>query len=46
MELGTRILPAEQWILLPLNHLFTMLTGWLVFSLGKHLFYREIGFLR
>ena len=45
MELGTRILPAEQWILLPLNHLFTMLTGWLVFSLGKHLFYREIGFL-
>jgi hypothetical protein len=45
MELGTRILPAERWIIVPLNHLFTMLTGLLIFSIGKHLFYREIGFL-
>ncbi len=42
---GRRTMPAEQWIILPINHIFTMLTGWLVFSLGKHLFYREIGFL-
>ncbi len=38
-------MPAEQWIILPLNHLFTILTGWIVFSLGKRLFSREIGFL-
>ena len=45
MELGTRIIPAERWVIVPLNHLFTMLTGLLIFSIGKHLFYREIGFL-
>lgn len=45
MELGTRIMPAERWVVVPLNHLFTIFTGFLIFSLGKHLFYREIGFL-
>ena len=45
MSLGTRILPAERWIIIPLNHIFTILTGLLVFSIGKNLFYREIGFL-
>lgn len=38
-------MPAEQWILIPLNHLFALLTGWLVYALGKRLFSREIGFL-
>jgi hypothetical protein len=38
-------MPAEQWVVLPVNHLFTILTGWIVFSLGKRLFSREIGFL-
>ncbi|MEN7973233.1 MAG: hypothetical protein ABFR47_05315 [Verrucomicrobiota bacterium] len=38
-------LPAEQWVILPINHLFCILTGWIVFSLGKRLFSREIGFL-
>ncbi len=38
-------MPAEQWIILPLNHLFSILTGWLLFSLGKRLFSREIGLL-
>ncbi len=38
-------IPAEQWVILPLNHLFCILTGWIVFSLGKRLFSREIGFL-
>ncbi len=44
---GSRVgsMPAEQWVILPVNHLFTLLTGWLVFSLGKRLFSREIGFL-
>lgn len=38
-------LPAEQWVVLPVNHIFSILTGWIVFSLGKRLFSREIGFL-
>ncbi len=38
-------MPAEQWIILPLNHLFVMLTGWLIFSMGKRLFSREIGLI-
>lgn len=38
-------MPVEQWVILPLNHLFAILTGWMVFSLGKRLFSREIGFL-
>lgn len=38
-------MPAEQWIVLPLNHLFALLTGWLLFSMGKRLFSREIGFI-
>ena len=42
---GARALPAEQWVIMPVNHLFTILTGWIVFSMGKRLFSREIGFL-
>ncbi|MDF7825140.1 hypothetical protein P4B35_14045 [Pontiellaceae bacterium B12227] len=38
-------MPAEQWIVLPLNHFFAILTGWILFSLGKRMFSREIGFL-
>ncbi len=38
-------MPAEQWVVLPLNHLFSILTGWIVFLLGKRMFSREIGFL-
>ncbi|MEE9368510.1 MAG: hypothetical protein V3V05_06555 [Pontiella sp.] len=38
-------MPAEQWVILPINHLFSLLTGWILFSLGKRLFSREIGFL-
>ncbi|QBG47091.1 phospholipid carrier-dependent glycosyltransferase [Verrucomicrobia bacterium S94] len=39
------LLPAEQWVVLPVNHLFSILTGVLVFLLGKRMFSREIGFL-
>ena len=44
MPEGTRAtsLPAEKWVILPLNHFFTMLTGLLLFLLGKRLFTREI----
>jgi len=38
-------MPAEQWVVLPVNHLFTILTGLILFSLGKRLFSREIGLI-
>lgn len=44
-ETGSRILPAEQWVVLPANHFFAVMTGFLVFLLGKRLFSREIGFI-
>ena len=31
-------MPAEQWIILPLNHFFAILTGFLLFSLGSACF--------
>jgi hypothetical protein len=45
MQEGATSLPAEQWVIMPVNHLFSILTGWIVFSMGKRLFSREIGFL-
>ncbi len=36
---------AEQWVVLAVNHFFAILTGGLLFLLGKRLFSREIGFL-
>jgi hypothetical protein len=45
LEEGSTSLPAEQWVILPVNHIFSILTGWIVFMLGKRLFSREIGFL-
>ncbi len=36
---------AEKWVILTVNHVFSILTGWLVFLLGKRLFSREIGLL-
>ena len=39
------IMPAEQWVVLPANHFFTILTGLVLFSLGKRLFSREIGLI-
>jgi len=38
-------IPAEQWVILPVNHFFTILIGGIIFLLGKRLFSREIGFL-
>jgi hypothetical protein len=42
---GGTSLSAEQWVIIPVNHLFSILTGCIVFLLGKRLFSREIGFL-
>ncbi|HEY5621030.1 MAG TPA: hypothetical protein VIR77_00375 [Pontiella sp.] len=36
---------AEQWVVLPVNQLFSIATGFMVFLLGKRLFTREIGFV-
>ncbi len=41
----TATMPAEQWVVLPVNHIFVILTGGFVFLLGKRMFTREIGFL-
>ena len=30
---GSIKMPAEQWVIIPLNHIFTLLTGWLFFLL-------------
>lgn len=41
----TSTMPAEQWVILPVNHTFAILTGFFVFLLGRRMFSREIGFL-
>jgi hypothetical protein len=43
---GSRgVFPPEQWIMMPLNHLFTIFSGVLVWLIGQRLFSRKIGLL-
>lgn len=35
----------EQWVVLPMNHLFTLLTGIMVFLFGRRLFDARVGLL-
>ena len=42
---GMRVFPAEQWVIVPLNHLFSMLTGLMLYFLGRNLFSKRIGLL-
>jgi hypothetical protein len=42
---GTRIYPAEQWVIVPLNHLFAALSALMLFLLGKKLFSNHIALL-
>lgn len=43
---GSRgVFPPEQWIMMPLNHLFAVLAGVLVWLIGQRLFSRKIGLL-
>lgn len=42
---GMRIYPAEQWVIVPLNHFFTGLSGIFLFFLGRRLFSDRIGLL-
>ncbi|NOU37061.1 MAG: hypothetical protein HOO88_09875 [Kiritimatiellaceae bacterium] len=42
---GMRIYPAEQWVIVPLHHLFTALSGLFLYLLGRKLFSHRIGLL-
>jgi len=42
---GMRIYPAEQWVIVPLNHFFTGFSGLLLYLLGRRLFSHKIGLL-
>ncbi len=43
MEPG--VYPPEQWVVIPMNHLFTLLSGVLVFFLGRRLFDSRVAWL-
>lgn len=42
---GRQIYPAEQWVIVPLHHFFTFLSGLLIYLLGRRLFSQKIGLL-
>jgi hypothetical protein len=42
---GIRIYPAEQWIIIPVHHFFTVLSGLLLYLLGRKLFSHKMGLL-
>ncbi len=42
---GSRVYPAEQWVIIPINHVFTGLAGILLYLLGRRLFSHKIGML-
>ncbi len=42
---GMRIYPAEQWVVVPVHHFFTALSGVLLYLLGRKLFSHKIGLL-
>lgn len=42
---GMRIYPAEQWVIVPMNHIFTILSGLMLYLLGRKLFSHQIGLL-
>ena len=42
---GRQIYPAEQWVVVPIHHFFTGLSGLLLYLLGRRLFSHRIGLL-
>lgn len=42
---GIGIYPAEQWVIIPMHHFFTALSGLLLYLLGRKLFSHKIGLL-
>lgn len=45
LDLSESGLKAEKWVILPINHLFSILTGLMVLLIGKRMFSHEIGFI-
>lgn len=45
MEGPPGVFPPESWIILPVNHLFNLLTGLMVFLLGRRLFETRVAIL-
>jgi len=43
--MNMRIFPAEQWVIIPINHTFALLTGLMVYLLGRNMFSHRIGAL-
>lgn len=44
-EAGSYLYPPEQWVVVPVGHIATLLTGLLVFLMGLHLFDRRVAFI-
>ncbi|NCD32044.1 MAG: hypothetical protein EOL87_01360 [Spartobacteria bacterium] len=44
-ERGMRVFPPEQWVVVPLGLLSSLLSGIFVYLLGRRLFDRRVGFL-
>jgi hypothetical protein len=42
---GARVYPAEQWVVIPLHHFFTLMSGLLLYLLGRKMFSHKIGLL-
>jgi len=42
---GIRVYPAEQWVIVPINHFFSVLSGLMLYLLGRKLFSHRIGLL-
>lgn len=40
-----RVFPPEQWVIVPIGHLFSALTGLLVFLIARHLFDQRVAAL-
>ncbi len=45
VDKGARSYPPERWVIIPVGHLFTLLSALFVLLFGQHLFNRKIGFL-
>ena len=42
---GALFYPAEQWVIVPINHTFSLMTGLMLYLLGRKLFSHRIGLL-
>jgi hypothetical protein len=45
VEKPSAVFPPEQWVVVPMGHLFTLLTGLVLFFFGRRLFDRRVALL-